>query len=72
MMLWKRSNALPPLEPLPPLPAFEWRRKRRRILSWTTVLAAMSAIALGVFHGIGSKIAEEVWPHISAYLPEHF
>lgn len=72
MMLWKRSNALPPLEPLPPLPAFDRRRRRRRILSWATVLAAMSAIALGVFHGIGSKIAEEVWPHFSAYVPGHF
>ena len=37
-----------------------------------TVLAVVSAITLGVFHGSGSKIAEEVWPHISAYVPGHF
>ena len=71
-MLWKKSSALPPLEPLPPLPAFERHSRRRRFLSWATVLAAVSAIALGVFHGFGSRIAEELWPHIRAYLPGHF
>ena len=61
-----------PLRPLPPLPALqrtsntesETPPKHRSLLSWATVLAVLSAIALGIVHGVGSKLVDEVWPVI--------
>lgn len=65
---------LPQLQPLPPLspiacePAHaepcEPTSKRRSVLSWATFAAVGGTIALGIIHGIGSKMVEEIWPHI--------
>jgi len=42
-------DPLKPLPPLEPLPALA-RRRRRRLLSWATVVALLGAFAAGAFH----------------------
>jgi hypothetical protein len=55
---------LPPLEPLEPLPPLNQRR-RRRLLSWATVIALMGALAAGIFHSLGSKLFERAWTYFN-------
>jgi hypothetical protein len=62
----KDLDSLPPLPPLPPLEMRTKRRRQRRVLSWATVLAVASAVAFGIVHGLGTKIADEAWPHIKS------
>jgi hypothetical protein len=50
-------DPLPPLPPLPPLGA----RGRRRLLSWATAIAILSAVAAGVFHAMGTKMFDAAW-----------
>ena len=65
---WTMPEPFPPLKPLPPLPPLEQRRRRtRRMLSWATLFAVASAVMLGMLHGVGSKIADEMWPEIKAF-----
>lgn len=52
---------LPSLEPLPPLGA----RRRRRLLSWATVVALLGALAAGIFHALGSKLFERAWTYLN-------
>lgn len=59
-------DPLPPLPPLPPLDMQTKRRRQRLLLSWATVVAVISAIAFGIIHGLGTKIADEAWPHIKS------
>jgi hypothetical protein len=56
-----------PLPPLPPLPPFGSKRTKR-LLSWATVIALLSALAAGIFHGLGSKIFDAVWHYF--HLPQ--
>ncbi len=51
---------LPPLEPLPSLN----RRRTRRVLSWATALALLSALAAGMMHALGSKLLERAWAYL--------
>jgi hypothetical protein len=60
-----------PLPPLPPLPSLWGTKKKRRLLSWATVLTVAGAIGVGIFHGVGRKIFDAVWPHLQAVLPFH-
>lgn len=39
-----------------------------RLLSWASFLTVGGAVALGVFHGIGTKIVDVVWPYVRALL----
>lgn len=49
-----------PLEPLPSL--FEERRRRRlRIFSWATVVAALCALAVGMLHAAGARLLDWLW-----------
>jgi hypothetical protein len=52
---------LPPLEPLPPLN----QRRRKRLLSWATAVALMTALAAGIFHSLGSKLFERAWTYLN-------
>ena len=51
---------LPPLEPLPPL----GRARTRRLLSWATAIALLSALAAGIMHALGSKLLERAWAYL--------
>lgn len=65
--------ALEPLPPLPPLPPLEMqvrRRRQKRLLSWATVAAVLSAIAFGIVHGLGTKIADEAWPYVKSLVEQ--
>jgi hypothetical protein len=71
----QRTSGIEPLPPLPPLPPLELNHpdtaappKRRSLLSWATLLAILSAIGFGIIHGVGSKLVDEVWPHIEMLL----
>jgi hypothetical protein len=52
---------LPPLEPLPPLN----QRRRRRLLSWATLIALTGALAAGIFHALGAKLFERAWTYLN-------
>jgi hypothetical protein len=39
-----------------------------RLLSWATLLSVVGAIALGIFHGIGTKVLEVLWPYLRSLL----
>jgi hypothetical protein len=54
-------DPLPPLPPLPPLNA----RRRRRLLSWATVIALTGALAAGIFHALGAKLFERAWSYLN-------
>jgi hypothetical protein len=57
-------EAMDPLPPLPPLPPLYARRKRR-LLSWATVIALTGALAAGIFHSLGSKLFEHAWTFLN-------
>ena len=57
-------EAMDPLPPLPPLPPLNARRKRR-LLSWATVIALTGALAAGVFHALGAKLFERAWTYLN-------
>ena len=70
-------EALKPLPPLPPLPSSRDRdciapppeaSRNRSLLSWTTLLTVAGTIALGISHGVGSKLVYEIWPIIRPLL----
>ena len=42
--------------------------RKRSLLSWTTFLTVTGAIALGISHGVGSKLVDEIWPIIRPLL----
>ncbi len=52
---------LPQLEPLPPLNV----RRRRRLISWATVIALLGALSAGIFHALGSKLFERAWAYFN-------
>ncbi len=40
------------------------RTSKARLLSWASVLTVASAVVAGIFHGIGTKVLETVWPYL--------
>lgn len=41
---------------------------RGRLLSWASFLTVGGAVVLGMFHGVGTKIVDIVWPYLRALL----
>jgi hypothetical protein len=81
---FKKSSAdlvRPPLPLIPAVPAAPPKEddcsegpqkgSKGRLVSWASVLTIGGAVVLGVFHGIGTKMVEIVWPYIRALARLH-
>jgi hypothetical protein len=43
-------------------------RSTANILGWGSLLTVGGAIGVGIFHGIGNKILDAVWPYVEAVI----